>query len=239
MEPIASAMTKLSTTDREVRARLQGAFNHHNVLLDLSGDGDESSRELLDTCLLVVSLLQVRIMMPQRLHHPLISVLLQMSGETARALQASQHLALQHNESQTRLWFPHFSMAWLGVPPRHVLLDSTTNAGGDESFKPAHTLSAVEARQGVREAQASASREKALTRARYFLDLPHRIHEAWSGPTLLPSRIALSGMLQSIRKSSHARHALKNAAGVAALSFPAFLPLGSAGNYKTMVHATF
>lgn len=52
---------------------------------------------------------------------------------------------------------------------------------------------------------------------------------AWGTPFVLRIRLLMSKALKSIKHSSHLRHALKNAVGVAALSVPAFLPVGSKG----------
>jgi hypothetical protein len=151
-----------------------------------------------------------------------------MSQEIQHALDAAMALAVEHNQSRARLWLPHLSSAWLGVAPRYVLLDSAQDevaAARDDE----RDLSSAEASQGVRETEYDAENMKKTPHASPFTLRIALLREAWSSRRSLKMRLALSGMIRSVRESPHIKHALKNAAGVAALTFPAFLPRGSVG----------
>jgi hypothetical protein len=151
-----------------------------------------------------------------------------MSQEIQHSLDAAMALAVEHNQSRARLWLPHLSSAWLGVAPRYVLLDSAQDevaAARDDE----RDLSSAEASQGVRETEHDVETMRKTPHASLFTLRAALLREAWSSRRSLKMRLALSGMLRSFRESPHVKHALKNAAGVAALTFPAFLPLGSVG----------
>jgi hypothetical protein len=151
-----------------------------------------------------------------------------MSQEIQHSLDAAMALAVEHNQSRARLWLPHLSSAWLGVAPRYVLLDSAQDevaAARDDE----RDLSSAEASQGVRETEHDVETMRKTPHVSLFTLRAALLREAWSSRRSLKMRLALSGMLRSFRESPHVKHALKNAAGVAALTFPAFLPLGSVG----------
>lgn len=59
--------------------------------------------------------------------------------------------------------------------------------------------------------------------------LAHGLAQLWTSRKALKLRLRLWRFLQSIRHSSHLRHAAKAACGVALLTFPAFMPIDSAG----------
>jgi hypothetical protein len=151
-----------------------------------------------------------------------------MSQEIQHALDAAMALVVEHNQSRARLWLPHLSLAWLGVAPRYVLLDYAQDevaAARDDE----RDLSSTEASQGVRETEHDVETMRKTPHVSLFTLRAALLREAWSSRRSLKMRLALSGMLRSFRESPHVKHALKNAAGVAALTFPAFLPLGSVG----------
>lgn len=64
--------------------------------------------------------------------------------------------------------------------------------------------------------------------------LPYRL---WNLPAVLRFRSRLSRIIRSIQRSSHLRHAFKNAAGVALLSLPAFLASDSSGMFYLLLEA--
>ncbi|KAI1790727.1 hypothetical protein LXA43DRAFT_973447 [Ganoderma leucocontextum] len=55
------------------------------------------------------------------------------------------------------------------------------------------------------------------------------VGRVWSSEKMLRVRVWLSKRYRSFHHSSHWKHGLKNAIGVAVLTFPAFMPAGSAG----------
>jgi hypothetical protein len=150
-----------------------------------------------------------------------------MSQELQRALDVAVTLTIEHSHHGARLWFPRLTVAWLGVSPRYVmLLDS---AYEDAVVSAAQDLSSAEAQQGIRETERDGENLKHSA----FVFSPASFvvlgRQAWASRRILRARLALSAILRSMRESPHLKHALKNAAGVAALSFPAFLPSGSTG----------
>lgn len=84
-----------------------------------------------------------------------------MAQEMGKALQVARQVATLYEESSMRLWYPHISLQWLGVPPGPFISDDngdlvfasggtidggmTTDVGADER------LTVMEARQGLAE----------------------------------------------------------------------------------------
>lgn len=165
------------------------------------------------------------------------------------ALQISNDIITTHESSPPRLWHPRFSWSWLGVAPSTFILDERSRVLTEEHSDLDHGLSASETRQGIAETfgVANIANQNAST----VLPIAEKIHGAGENPSftlsfrrihlLIPLvwrfrsmirlRLALSKIIRSTLHSSHLRHALKNAIGVALLSFPAFLPNGSAGEW--------
>ncbi|KAI0637282.1 hypothetical protein C8Q77DRAFT_1050225 [Trametes polyzona] len=191
--------------------------------------------------------------------------LLQMAQEMGHALRVAENVATRYEESHSRLWYPHVSLQWLGVPPGPFISDDngdvvfasgavadeeTADIGADER------LTFMEARQGLAERSFSftlvkgralpvgglASRYKtyAASASRMSLKLADAkpwswsywsgfIGMLWSTERMLRFRVWLSKRYRTVQHSSHWRHGLKNALGVAVLTFPAFMPEGSEG----------
>ena len=59
-----------------------------------------------------------------------------------------------------------------------------------------------------------------------------RVGAVWTSERMLRARVWLSKAHRSVQHSSHWRHGLKNALGVAVLTFPAFMPADSAGEWS-------
>lgn len=163
------------------------------------------------------------------------------------ALQISYNIATLHENSHTRLWHPRFSWAWLGVTPSTFILDERSAFLVEENTDVETNLSPEESRQGLAEQYGvvnlpNESVKSSLPiaekipgmgrRSVYRLSL-RQIHliipRLWRCRSVLSLRLGLSKVIRAIQHSSHLRHALKNAAGVALLSFPAFLPTNSPG----------
>lgn len=191
-----------------------------------------------------------------------------MAQEMTYALQVAENVATLYEESSARLWYPHLSLQWLGVPTGPFIGDDNgdvvfasggvadegvTDVGGDER------LTVMEARQGLAERAFSftlvkgralpagglSMRYKTYAASASRMDLnpsdgkPSRpwtwgywseyISMLWSTERMLRLRVWLSKRHRAVQHSSHWRHGLKNAIGVAVLTFPAFMPEGSTG----------
>ncbi|KAI0362777.1 hypothetical protein OH77DRAFT_1417068 [Trametes cingulata] len=191
--------------------------------------------------------------------------LLQMAQEMGRALQVAENVATLYEESPTRLWYPHITLQWLGVPPGPFISDDNgdlvfasggtldgdiVDIGGDER------LTVMEARQGLAERAYSFTLVKGRPVPAGGLSMRYKTYAAsasrmslrladakpwtwkywsgfismlWSTERMLRVRVWLSKRHRALQHSSHWRHGLKNAIGVAVLTFPAFMPEGSEG----------
>jgi hypothetical protein len=173
-----------------------------------------------------------------------------MAHEMHHALQISHNTACLHETSRVRLWHPRFSWAWLGVAPITFILDERNTILAEEFSDRDTNLSLEETQQGLVEhhsvfnvlnkdiSPSTPAAEQATgvdnNRARLFAfrDLHLVIPRIWRVRAVLRIRLGLSKVIRAIQHSSHLRHALKNAAGVALLSIPAFLPTDSAGEKR-------
>ena len=170
------------------------------------------------------------------------------------ALQVAQRLSTQYADSHPRLWHPHFSLAWLGVPPGNFVYDDV-NAPLDQlgssseealAITEDNSFASPEWKQGLRDIHTVHDRRAALRAARMHMfardahpDADHSLswwepvtnwfYDVWANPRSLKLRMRVWKFLKAVRHSSHLRHALKNASGVALLTFPAFMPENSSG----------
>lgn len=176
----------------------------------------------------------------------------QMAHEVHHALQISHTIVNLHQTSPRRLWHPHFSLAWFGVAPRTFILDERSTLVAEEIPDIDTNLSPEEARQGLAEHYGVANIPSSISLSipiaeksdpgpgrkysyRFSVRQFHLVIPwVWRARGVLRIRLGLSKVVRAILHSSHLRHALKNAAGVALLSLPAFLPPESRG-----MHAIF
>lgn len=187
-----------------------------------------------------------------------------MAQEMGTALKVAHHVATLYEASHTRLWYPHVSLQWLGVPPGPFIADDNGDmvhtSGGTIDGDPTDVgvderLTLMEARQGLAERAYSftlskgrpipagglASRYKTYAAAsvsKMELRLNHAkvwswqfwtgcVGMMWSSERIMRARVWLAKLYRALQHSSHWRHGLKNAIGVAVLTFPAFMPLDS------------
>ncbi|GBE82545.1 hypothetical protein SCP_0409290 [Sparassis crispa] len=182
--------------------------------------------------------------------------LLQMAQEMRLALKDARRIASRYEASAVRLWYPQITLAWLGVPQAFFMSDdfgSTMQLTGisdaDEDLREQDAeerLTIAEARQALAEQSHPMDSMQSLTRRTYFgasvetksgepgpwyslKSWSRRSKMLWSHPRMVDGRMWLSKGYRSIQHSSHIRHAMKSAIGVAILSFPAFMPGQSAG----------
>jgi hypothetical protein len=161
-----------------------------------------------------------------------------MANEMRRALLVADKILDLHNTSQTRVWYPRLSWAWLGIAPPTVIGDDRDRVMSDdndpERFEDENRLSVTEAREGLselvrwREANLSKPISSSLGSkftSRESLQLRSIIY----GSRITRVRFLFAACIRAIRHSSHLQHAVKNSIGVMLLSLPAFLPADSPG----------
>ncbi|KAF8061044.1 hypothetical protein FPV67DRAFT_1453065 [Lyophyllum atratum] len=154
---------------------------------------------------------------------------LKMAQTMRNALNEAQNILVLYTTSNVRLWYPRFSLAWLGVPPSMMFIEER-GLVMDEEIQDVAATSPQEALQGIAEqespaASATLPKKRATTMENY---LPSYA-SIWNNPRTLAARLLLSRFLKSVEHSPHLRHAFKNAVGIAILSIPAFLPVTSLG----------
>ncbi|THH26360.1 hypothetical protein EUX98_g7828 [Antrodiella citrinella] len=175
--------------------------------------------------------------------------LLQMAGEMTTALKVAERLVLLCLQNPSRLWYPRLTLAWLGVLPGPFISDDpSANLSVNFALEehPMHSadnplLSEFERRQGM----AEYAKRLAKKKVRETSDLKEKngrtlkacgsfrsllngfvslLSWCWTNNRTMDFRVHLWGFMRALKHSHHLRHALKNAVGVATLTFPAFLP---------------
>ncbi|KIK79803.1 hypothetical protein PAXRUDRAFT_833910 [Paxillus rubicundulus Ve08.2h10] len=183
---------------------------------------------------------------PEIHHHCLFATsLLQMAYDTSHILQVAQKIAAHHNASHIRLFYPRLSIQWLGVSPRTFAMEANGTSAVSEPLESTSALSTHEFKQclvAVAESSTAAETEpmvyfpafnsasspapspsiRALPQYAFAL-----LVRLWNHPQTLRFRLAASRVIRKTHHSSHLRHAIKNAIGVAVLSVPAYLPADS------------
>ena len=139
-----------------------------------------------------------------------------------------------YETSNYRVWYPRISMAWLGLPPRSLMFDEQEAIPVEQ--RPHETnLTVEEAREGVEEYNRPIPDEDTKSEGGSTLKKVSQanpgvvIQRVWRSARVVRIRLRLSGWERAIHHSPHLQHAFKNAAGVALLSLPAFLPPESSG----------
>lgn len=181
-----------------------------------------------------------------------------MAQEMRHALRVAENLLLLYNEPHSRIWLPRLSLSWLGVPPRPLIAEDVAppppmpDSSANSVFEGETCVSRSERKQGVAEQRFALGRmrsieleeqlgegEKAKRRLSDLVTYTSTFFMwLWSNDTTLQLRIRLWSFHRSLKGSSHLRHALKNAVGVALLTFPAFMPAESHGKQYRMDIAT-
>lgn len=266
------AERKLIVTRDSMREVLKHVFDQVDMHQRAEGKRAHLPKEIFDCSLAAIALLQVRQLVnvpaSDDIHHSRILTILQMTQEMGRALQVARQVATLYEESKIRLWYPHISLQWLGVPPGPFISDDTGElvygpgvANDDDGLVVAdERLTMMEARQGLAEraytftlhkgrplpagglaarykvyAAASASKmELRLSAAKVWTwqFWSGWAGKAWSSHKMLRVRLWLSKRYRALHHSSHWKHGLKNAIGVAILTFPAFMPATSSGTLQ-------
>lgn len=162
-----------------------------------------------------------------------------MAHEIRYAIIAAEDIVVVYETSPLRLWYPHLSMAWLGVPPSTIVLDERGSFLDEETPETSATSTTEETLEGITERVHEFDHSDRKMDPKVPLKLAGRpftlpwlsslVRYLWDHPYALRARLSLSGFIRSFQHSPHIRHAIKNAAGVTLLSIPAFLPDGSPG----------
>ncbi|KAF8837834.1 hypothetical protein BDN67DRAFT_997945 [Paxillus ammoniavirescens] len=184
---------------------------------------------------------------PPEMQHQCLFVtsLLQMAYDTSHILQVAQKIAAHHDASHLRLFYPRFSIQWLGVSPRTFAMEAHGTSMISEPLESTTALSAHEVRQclaAVAKSSMAADTEPVVCFPAFnkaspavpslsIWTLPRcafvLLARLWNRPQTLRFRLAASRAIRKTHHSSHLRHAIKNAIGVTALSVPAYLPTDS------------
>jgi hypothetical protein len=164
-----------------------------------------------------------------------------MTQEIQFSLRVVTEVRASFDESRPRLWYPRFSLAWLGVTPTAVSIEGSGTFLDEGIPEESNLLSEREALQGIAERTSTGSDDEnymeRLTAKRsritgrpfsltWFKSL---IYSNWNHPRTLRARLRLSKITRSMKQSPHLQHAFKNGAGVALLSLPAFLERDAPG----------
>jgi hypothetical protein len=160
-----------------------------------------------------------------------------MANEMRRALRVADSILDLHNTSQTRVWYPRLSWAWLGIASPTVIGDDREHVMSDdhdpERFEVEHRLSVSEAREGlselVRWREANLSRISTSLGSKFTSRESLQLRGIVYGPKITRLRFLFAACIRAIRHSSHLQHAVKNSIGVMLLSLPAFMSRGSPG----------
>jgi hypothetical protein len=171
-----------------------------------------------------------------------------MANEVRRGLLVADRVLDLHRTSQTRVWYPRLSWAWLGIASSTVIGDDREHVMSDdhdpERFEDENRLSATEAREGLselvkwREANLSKPIISTSLGSKFASRESLRVRSIIYGTRMTRLRLLFAACVRAIRHSSHLQHALKNSFGVMLLSLPAFLPRGSAGGISTFCETT-
>jgi hypothetical protein len=161
-----------------------------------------------------------------------------MARDVSQALDLTYHILSAYESARPHLMLPVLSRAWLGVHIDTLALESTEDNADDTTVvSNAALLTEQEKAHGVSErtqpffsnmqqTNGFPRQQPAILLVLRFLHVFH----LWSSMPMLRVRLIVSNLAKSVKHSQHLRHGFKNAAGVALLSLPAFLPPGSPGN---------
>jgi len=160
-----------------------------------------------------------------------------MANEMRRALRVADTILDLHNTSQTRVWYPRLSWAWLGIASPTVIGDDREHVRSDDHdpqrFEDDRILSVSEAREGlselVRLREANLSKVSSLGGSKFTSRESLKLRGIVYGPRITRLRFLFATCIRAIRHSSHLQHAVKNSIGVMLLGLPAFLSKGSPG----------
>jgi hypothetical protein len=195
-------------------------------------------QQVFDFCLFTISLSQVSCPWHPSPSHVLITP--QMAQEMLHALHVGENIATTYESSALRLWHPRFSWAWLGLSPSTIVLEERGTFLDDETPETATMLSPEETLQGLAEhnyapghGSGTALKTSKLTGTPFSFRWCYSLASyVWNHAQMFRFRLSLSRWIRLTQHSSHLKHAIKNAAGVALLSVPAFLPVASSGQYS-------
>ena len=221
---IARAESRLLQTKSDVKNELEKIFE------TLGPDCSQLPQDVCDLSLAMISLLQVSASLAVRAY----LTPSQMGTEVQKALQVCTRMIVLYESSSYRLWHPRVSIAWLGLSPRYLMSDEQ-EVIPVEHLPHETNLTVEEAREGVEEYNHPIPDEDTKSEGGSTLKKVTQANPAavirrfWRSARVVQIRLRMSGWERAIHHSPHLQHAFKNAAGVALLSLPVFLPTESSG----------
>lgn len=160
-----------------------------------------------------------------------------MANDTQRALCVCKDLIKSHEASHPTLQFPQVTTDWLGAIPSPVLIEEHEEDVLDHGIQDDEIRGGASVPMTLKSMSEDPIDDLAgVSSTKTSCDISYQwiwriIFHLWNRPQILRARLLLSCTVRSVNHSSHLRHALKNAAGVALLSIPAFYPPDSSGRY--------
>jgi hypothetical protein len=159
----------------------------------------------------------------------------QMASDVLRALKTCRHCIEVYNASKPKIWFPRWNSAWLGVSLRGLVIDEQ---GDDLNFiiPTSSNLSGEELREGLQESANPSNPGRVYSNSTLTPQILNPCQciwavarSLWNYSRVLQIRLSLSRVVKGVQGSSHLKHAFKNAAGIALLGLPAYMPSSSFG----------
>ncbi|EOQ99783.1 hypothetical protein J056_001325 [Wallemia ichthyophaga EXF-994] len=158
--------------------------------------------------------------------------LFKISSDLVFALTCASEVLENRLKNRRKVHIPRNFWSWLKAPST-TLTDFGLKPDGNDDF-----LSAEQKEQHKhqhtfeQEMQLQAYATYAIRRSHLKqtgFSIKYWFLNIWDAPSVLEFRLRVSRYFRTVKSSRHLRFALKNAAGVALLSIPGFLPYGSKG----------
>ncbi|KII88794.1 hypothetical protein PLICRDRAFT_42030 [Plicaturopsis crispa FD-325 SS-3] len=242
VERIVDACFQKAVIRRSIQVERQDMEAAKDQLVRAGNDAREALRRISDDLDLQQRAIDGEVAFPPEIFDLCLFMvsLLQMAHEVRHALHVAHAIAVHYEESSPRLWYPRLSWSWLGAAPRTFVLEESNTFLDEDAPDLGTALSRQETQRGLadvdeaRKEKASLAKRSETVRRRLPLRLslssaPTLLYRLWNLRRVLQFRVQCSKIVRSIQHSSHLRHAVKNAGGVALLSLPAFLSAGSEG----------
>ncbi|KAG6861742.1 hypothetical protein C0995_012747 [Termitomyces sp. Mi166 len=115
-QALTDAKTRLALASLSVQAELKPVCGTEKFGIKLSDGSIDLTTAVFDRCSFLISLLQ-------------------MAQDVQSALQDAEDIFTSYTELSTRLWYPRFSWAWLGIAPSTLLLDECTISEDQEEVQ--------------------------------------------------------------------------------------------------------
>ncbi|TFK42866.1 hypothetical protein BDQ12DRAFT_644760 [Crucibulum laeve] len=222
MGPFIDVKIRLSEAVCGAREELERMCNQLDMQQRSSNGRVGFPEEVIDTCSCMISLIQI-------------------AYEMRKAMHVAEDILVAYNNASLRMWYPRFSLAWLGVTPNTVPPDEDGTII-EEAAPDVTSPSVLEKMQGITEQTYDVSSTqkdyvKIVVKKPKMTGKPlslqwwqSLVFLVWNNPRMMVARLTLDGTLRALHHSPHLHHAFKNAVGIAILGIPAFLPQDSSGH---------